>query len=112
MQHEDRVRLGHMLEAAQRAQEFVRGRKRQDLNKDEQLAFALVKLLEIIGEAAHNVSDETQQKSPQIPWREIADTRNRLIHGYFDVDLDIVWQILEQDLPPLIAELEKILPPQ
>jgi len=77
------------------------------LGRDEKLTFALVRLLEIVGEAAKNISEETRQKHPQIPWREIAGTRNRLIHGYFDVDLDIIWQIMTYDLPSLISELEK-----
>jgi len=65
--------------------------------------------LEIIGEAAKNVSPETRQRHPKIPWKEIGGTRDRLIHGYFDVDWDILWPILTVDLPPLITELEHAL---
>jgi len=70
---------------------------------------ALVRLLEIIGEAAGHVSAETQAAAPAIPWAEIVGLRNRLIHGYDSVDMDILWQILDQDLAPLAAELEKAL---
>lgn len=98
-----------MLDAARKAVEFVQGLNRQDLDKDEKLGFALHRLLEIIGEAAKNVSPETRQRCPGIAWKEIAGTRDRLIHGYFDVDLDVVWQIVTQDLPPLVTELEKIV---
>jgi len=105
----DEVRLRHMLDAAEEAVSFMTGRSRSDLDTDNMLALAIVRLLEIIGEAANAVTEETQQKNPQIPWRQITGTRNRLIHGYYHVDLEIVWQIVKQDLPSLIANLEKIL---
>ena len=108
----DEERLRHMLDAAQKAVEFVKGRERSHLDQDEKLALAVVRLLEIVGEAADNVSNSFSQQHPQIPWRKIAGTRNRLAHGYFDVDLDIVWQIVTTQLPPLIAELKKIVPPE
>jgi len=73
------------------------------------LALALVRILEIVGEAARFVPNEFRDSHPEIPWREIAGTRNRLIHGYFAVDLDIVWSIIENDLPLLAAQLRSIL---
>jgi uncharacterized protein with HEPN domain len=85
------------------------GRTRLDLEGDETAALATVRLLEILGEAAKNVSAETKEKYSRVPWREIAGTRDRLIHGYFDVDLDVVWSIISQDLPALLRELESIL---
>jgi uncharacterized protein with HEPN domain len=105
----DEVRLRHMLDAAKEAVSFTTDRSRSDLDTDSMLALALVRLLEIIGEAANAVTEETRQKNPQIPWRQITGTRNRLIHGYYHVDMEIVWQIVKQDLPSLIANLEKIL---
>ena len=105
----DEVRMRHMLDAAKEAVSFTTDRSRSDLDTDSMLALALVRLLEIIGEAANAVTEETRQKNPQIPWRQITGTRNRLIHGYYHVDMEIVWQIVKQDLPPLIANLEKIL---
>lgn len=74
------------------------------------LSLAVVRLLEIVGEAAAHISEPVQTSLPGIPWRQITGARNRLIHGYFDVDLDIVWAILQNDLPPLIAQLEQVLP--
>ncbi len=74
--------------------------------RDAQLALALTRLVEIIGEAAKNVSPETRATLPQIPWRAIAGTRDRLVHAYFDVDLERLWQIVAVDLPPLVAALE------
>jgi len=105
----DEVRLHHMLDAAKEAVSFLAYRTRDELDSDNMLALATVRLLEVIGEAANAVTEETQQKNPQIPWRQIFGTRNRLIHGYYQVDLDIVWQIVKQDLPPLIANLEELL---
>lgn len=65
--------------------------------------------MEILGEAANNISDDLQEKYCEVPWREIAGVRNRLIHGYFDVDLNIVWEIIKHDIPSLVSNLKKIL---
>lgn len=99
-----------MRDAAEKAVAFTRHRTRADLDTDEQLMLAVVKLLEIVGEAAKNVSDETRQHAPEIPWRQIAGARDRLTHGYFDVNLDVVWRIVTDDLPPLIELLRRLLP--
>jgi len=106
---DDLVRLRHMLDAAEKAKGFAEDRNRANLDSDEIFALALVRLLEIIGEAARGVSVGFRERHPEIPWAEIAGTRDRLIHGYFDVDLDIVWGIVTRDLPPLIAQLEEII---
>ena len=99
-----------MLEAAREAISFTRGSTRDALNQDRKLALALVKCVEIIGEAAAKVSDECRGAHPKIPWASIVAMRNRLIHAYFDIDLDRVWDTITDDLPPLVAELEKIVP--
>jgi len=110
MQNEQEiVRLRHMLDAAKKIVEYTDSIQRDDLDKDEKLALALVRLLEIVGEAAKAVSPDFRRKHPQIPWREIAGTRDRLIHGYYDIDFDIVWQIVSDDIPPLITAIEDIL---
>jgi uncharacterized protein with HEPN domain len=70
------------------------------------------RLLEIVGEAATHVSEPVQAALAGIPWRQITGARNRLIHSYFDIDLDIVWAILQDDLPSLITQLEQVLPPR
>lgn len=106
---EDITRMSHMLDAGRKAIEFTRNCERDDLYTDEKLALSIVRLLEILGEAANNVSDECQEQYPEIPWRQIGGTRNRLIHGYYDVDLDVVWKIMSIDLPALVAQLESIL---
>ncbi len=71
------------------------------------LSLALVRLLEVIGEAARGISPEFREKHAKIPWKQMMGMRNRLIHGYYDINLDIVWETITKDLPPLIAQLEK-----
>ena len=98
-----------MRDAVSQALEFSASRLRADLDNDPMLMLALTRLLEIIGEAAKNVSEPTRSLAPSIPWREIAGTRDRIAHGYFDINLDTVWQILSVDLPDLLPELERLL---
>ena len=99
-----------MLEAARQAVSIVNGRARADLDSDELLSLALARLLEILGEAASKVSREFCAKHPDMPWVQMIGARNRLIHGYFEVDADIVWNIVTEDLPPLIATLDRLVP--
>lgn len=105
----DVVRLRHMLDAAVEAMEFIEGCTRGDLNTNKMLSRALVRDIEIIGEAASKVSAGSQKECPSLPWPNIISMRNRLIHGYFDIDLDRVWDTVIDDLPPLIAELRRII---
>ena len=109
MPDREQTRLRHMLDAARKARAFMEGRTRDDLDSDEMLMLAIVRLLEILGEAAKAVPYEIKQQRSDIPWRQISGTRDRLIHGYYSVDLDIVWMIVDQDLPPLIQALEALL---
>jgi uncharacterized protein with HEPN domain len=108
-QHDDDLRMVHMLEHAKEAISMVQGRTRQDLDADRQLNLALVRLLEIVGEAAARVTSATRKAHPQIPWQQIAGLRNRLIHGYDEVDFDVLWAILIDDLPQLVDELLVLL---
>jgi uncharacterized protein with HEPN domain len=98
-----------MLDNAREALNMTVGLCREDLDKNRQLNLALVRLMEILGAAAASVHDDFRQQHLDIPWRDIADLRNRLIHGYDSVNFDILWTILREDLPPLIARLEEIL---
>ena len=106
---DDSTRLRHMLEAAKEACEMVIGENREALNHDRKLALALVRLIEIVGEAAANVSKEKQLILIDIPWRDVIGMRNRIVHAYFDVDLEIVWKTVIEDFPYLISKLESIL---
>ena len=108
--HDDEVSLRHMLEHAREAVTFVAGKDRSDLEASRMLSLALVRLIEIVGEAANRVSKTRQKQFPQLPWERIIGMRNRLIHGYDVVDLDIVWQTVTEELPSLITILEKITP--
>ena len=96
-----------MLDAAREAESFSQNKTRNSLDTDRKLALALVKCIEIIGEAATQISNESREALPQIPWSDIIGMRNRLIHAYFDINLDILWKTIIEDLPPLISELEK-----
>jgi uncharacterized protein with HEPN domain len=98
-----------MLDHAIEAVDMARGRTRADLDTDRQLNLALVRLLEIIGEAAARVSPERQGRYPGIPWLDIIGMRNRIVHGYDQVDFDILWDVVELHLPPLIEQLEHVL---
>ena len=106
----DRVRLEHMLSSARSAARLAAGRRRDDLDADEMLRLALIHTLAIIGEAASQVSPESRSKLRAVPWSQIVGMRHRLIHGYFDVDLDRVWDTVVHYVPSLIEELEAILP--
>ena len=105
----DTVRLRHMLDAAEEATRFISGHERSDLDSDRMLSFALVRAIEIIGEAASKVSPEARSACPNLPWPSIIAMRNRIVHAYFDIDLDRVWDTVTDDLPALITELRVIL---
>ena len=109
MLQDDRIRLRHMLDASNDAMQFITGYDRDDLQNNRMLLFALVQCLEIIGEAATGVSESTRELAPHIPWRNIVAMRNRLIHGYYDINTDIVWNTVQIELPQLIKRLEEIL---
>lgn len=101
--------LRHMLDHAQEAVLLAQGRSRADLDTNRLLNLALVRLLEIVGEAAGRVPEEVRTRHPAIPWPQLVSLRNRLIHGYDSVDFNILWQIITSDLASLIASLEAIL---
>ena len=105
------VRLRHMLDHACEAVNMLAGKSRVDLDHDRKLNLALVRLLEIVGEAATRMPIEERDRYRGIPWYEIIGLRNRLIHGYDSVDFDILWQIVHNDLPPLIETLRKVVGP-
>ena len=106
---EDIVRLQHMLDAAETAIEFMQGRDRSALEHDRMLLFAVVRAVEVLGEAASKVTAETRGRHADLPWRAASSMRNRLIHGYFDIDREIVWVTVTAELPALVEKLSLIL---
>jgi uncharacterized protein with HEPN domain len=105
----DEASLRQMLDHSWEALQLAAGRSRADLDSDRLFNLAMTRLLEIVGEAAARVSQATCDGHPQIAWAQIVGLRNRLIHGYDEVDFDILWKIVELDLDPLVGELEKIV---
>lgn len=109
MNDRDLGRLRDMLDAAREAMGFVEGEDLRRLESDRKLALALVQELASFGEAAGRVSREVTLSAPEIPWPKIVGMRNRLIHGYREVDFEVVWKAVTEDLPSLVAELERLL---
>ena len=101
-----------MLLAARDAVDFARGRTRDNLNSDRQLVLSLVKSIEIIGEAAARISQETRENHPDIPWPKIIAMRNHLVHAYFEINLNRVWEVVQNDIPDLISLIEPLVPPE
>lgn len=106
---EDLVRLRHMLDAARQALVFTAGRQREDLDQDTMLLFAVVRAIEIVGEAAAHVGIRGRGLLPEVPWPSVVGMRHRLVHAYFDVDPDRVWDVVSNELSPLITDLERAL---
>lgn len=108
MRPDDRVRVGHMVEAAETVRNFIAGRERGDLDSDRMLLFALVRAVEIIGEAATKVSSEARSTAPSVPWNRIVAMRHRLIHAYFDIDRDILWKTAAEEIPEILPVLQAL----
>lgn len=104
----DRVRLQHMIEAADSAVQFMAGRQRTELETDRMLLFAVVRAIEIIGEAASKISEATQTAEPGIPWKAIIGMRNRLVHAYFQINTDVVWKTATQEIPAVMPLLRAL----
>ncbi len=105
----DYVRLQHMLDSSQAAVSHLSGKYREDLDRNRLLLNGVVRELEILGEAASQVTKETRERFPFLPWREMIGLRNRLIHAYFDVNNQAIWLVVKESLPTLISQLEEIL---
>lgn len=110
MPPDDTIRIRHMIEAADAALRFVEGRRVADLDQDQMLLFALVRAIEIIGEAASRVSPEARARFPTVPWPAVVAMRNRLVHAYFDIDRRILWKTATEEIPQLRLQLLTFLP--
>ena len=106
----DRVYLESMLDAISRIRRYVGRKRRAGFLADPLLQDAVIRNIEVIGEAAGRISREFASRHPGIPWGDIAGMRHRLIHGYLSVNLNTVWQVVERDLPALKKHLAKLVP--
>ena len=109
MRHDDTYMLD-MLLAAREASEFAGALTFEAFACNRMAQLAILKTVEIVGEAASRISSEEKRAHPDIPWSEIVGMRNRLVHGYFDINLQRVWETVHQDIPRLIARLEERVP--
>ena len=110
MPHDDLVYVGHMLDSANLAMAKIAGKGRKDFDDDENLRLALTHLIQVIGEAARQVSEPFRQMRPAIPWAKIIGMRHRVVHDYMHVDYDLVWGVVTRDLPPLVNALSQLMP--
>jgi uncharacterized protein with HEPN domain len=104
--HDDSVRIQHMIDHAREAIDLASQRTRADLDRDRIFNLAMVRLLEIIGEAAARVTEVGRERYPRVQWPEIVGMRNRIVHGYDQINFDIVWTVITQDLPALLEALK------
>lgn len=110
MTPDDLTRIRHIVEAVASATRFVEGRERSDLDTDDMLVYALARAIEIVGEAASRISQETRDSLSDIPWASIIGMRNRLVHAYFDMDRDILWTTVTEAAPAVADRLNLLLP--
>lgn len=108
---EDRLTLEQMLETVRRIRGLVRGKLRKAFDGDEVLQLALLHLIQVLGEAASRVSARFREQHAEFPWGQMVGMRNRIVHGYDHVDPDIVWRVATEDVEPVFAALERVLPP-
>jgi uncharacterized protein with HEPN domain len=100
--------LHDMLENAQRAIQFISGMDYEAFAKDDKTIYAVIRAIEIIEEAAANIPEKVRSEYPDIPWREVKGMRNKLVHHYFGINVEVVWQTIYEDLPILIEALKGI----
>ncbi len=101
--------LNDMVSSAEKALEFVAGMNGDEFLRDEKTVFAVIRALEILGEAAKKIPNEIRDKYPAIPWREVAGMRDKLIHDYFGVNLQLIWKTVQDDLPELLPKLREVV---
>jgi uncharacterized protein with HEPN domain len=109
MENRDFIRFKHMLDSANAILNFTNGKTRKSLSTDRMFSNAVIREFEVLGEAANNISKKTQKLFPHLPWKQIISMRNTLIHAYFDVDYDIIWETVINDLPLFYLQLQQIV---
>ena len=108
MKKDPKILITHILQSIKSVEKYSKGLEKERFMNDEEKQDAINRKLEVIGEAVANLEDKFKQDYPNVPWQDISDMRNRLIHEYFAVDLDLVWEVLQKDLPALKANILKI----
>lgn len=106
---EDSVYISHIFDSINAIKDFSKDLSRKELESNRLKQSAIIREIEIIGEAVKNMSDKLKEDNKQVPWKDIAGTRDKMIHNYFGVDLDIVWDIIKKDIPYLEENLIKIV---
>lgn len=106
---DEKIFLNHIIESCENVEEFSKGLDRKGLDKNRLKQSAIIRELEIVGEAVKNLPISFATKYPYVEWSKIAGMRDKLIHHYFGVDLDKIWEVIKSDLPTLKKEVEKIL---
>lgn len=109
MKRDDLIRLHHIADALKTAIGFTKGKTRTDLDTDNMLTFALVHAIQIVGEAAAKIDTDMRDQYPQIPWALIIGMRNRLVHAYFDINHDILWETATEAVPTLLGQVQALL---
>lgn len=108
----DELYLGHMRQMASTVCDLVRGMTREELQTDTRTQLALVRAITVIGEAARHMSEALVSKNPDVPWKRIIGMRHKLVHDYFETDLEVVWTTATVHIPELVALLDQIIPPE
>ncbi len=109
MHSKDRIRLQHILDEAAEVSKYTDALSFEEFVIDGKTTRAVIRSIEVIGEAASKISIDFREGYPDIPWQKIIGMRNRLIHVYFDIDYNVIWQTVKENLPPLIEQLQLIL---
>lgn len=100
--------LKDILESIEKIEKFIKGLEFDDFSKDDKTVYAVIRALEIIGEATKNLPDSLKEEYPEVPWRKMTGTRDKVIHGYFGVDLEVIWKTITKNIPivkPLIKDI-------
>ena len=101
--------LQDIFESLEKAEEFIQGLEFEEFKKDEKTIFATIRALEVIGEATKRIPNSLKNRYPDVPWQEMAGIRDKLIHDYFGVNIEVVWNTVKQDLPSLRPQIKRII---
>lgn len=108
MKKDPQVYLNHILDSIKSVEEYTKGLTEEEFYGSPEKQDAIIRRIEIIGEAVRNLTEEFRQQYSEVVWKKIVGTRDKLIHEYFDVDLELIWEVVQKDLPPLKENILKI----